>query len=124
LIAFVYKKPIIAIITTIKGIKMEILTAKQAKNLFGEALDMTQREPVLITKNKRPVCVMVSIEDIKGTHLADLFYEKEAGYDEFVQKKVTASLKRLENEGSKGKNIDLVHASIMEKVRLRLEGKK
>ncbi len=46
---------------------------------------------------------------------------KEAGYDEFVQKKVNVSLSHLENQGSKGKNIDVVHASIMEKKEVELK---
>ena len=40
------------------------------------------------------------------------------------KKKVMASIECLENEGSKGKNIDAVHQSVIEKVRLRLQGKK
>ncbi|MFM2344388.1 MAG: hypothetical protein RLZZ210_998 [Pseudomonadota bacterium] len=105
---------------------MHILTSKEAKNTFGETLDIAQREPVLITRNNRPACLIVSIEDIKGTHLADLFSEefKEEGYDEFVQTKVTASMNRLEKNGSQEKSINDVHNSVMEKVRLRLEGVK
>ena len=34
---------------------MQVITAKDAKSRFGELLDTMQREPVLVTKNKRPV---------------------------------------------------------------------
>ena len=36
---------------------MQVITAKDAKSRFGELLDTMQREPVLVTKNKRPVGV-------------------------------------------------------------------
>jgi prevent-host-death family protein len=54
---------------------MQIMTAKDAKTRFGEALDTMQREPILLTKNSRPVGIMVSLDDLKGTYLADLFAE-------------------------------------------------
>ena len=103
---------------------MLVMTARDAKNHFGEALDTVQREPVLITRNNKPVSVMVSLEDIKGTYLADLFAEKEEGYDEWVKAKVTASIQRLETEGSKDRTSDEVHNSVMDKVRQRLASKK
>lgn len=102
---------------------MQIMTAKDAKTRFGEALDTMQREPILITKNSRPVGIMVSLDDIKGTYLADLFVEKEAGYDEWVKNKVTASMERLQKDGSNGGSMDDVHSSVMEKVRVRLANK-
>lgn len=103
---------------------MQIMTARDAKNHFGELMDIAQREPVLITKNNRPTNIMLSFEDIKGTYLEDLFAEKEEGYDEWVKAKVTASIQRLEAEGSKGKTPEEVHSFIMEKVRQRLASKK
>jgi prevent-host-death family protein len=44
---------------------MKTLTAREAKNSFGELLDMAQREPVVVTKRGRPVSVMVSIEEMQ-----------------------------------------------------------
>jgi prevent-host-death family protein len=102
---------------------MQIMTARDAKTRFGEALDTMQREPILITKNSRPVGVMVSLDDLKGTYLADFFVEKEAGYDEWVNNKVTASVELFKKNGSNGSEIDDAHASVMEKVRLRLARK-
>jgi len=39
------------------------ITAKDAKNRFGELLDAAQRSPVQITKNGRNVAVLVSREE-------------------------------------------------------------
>lgn len=102
---------------------MLIMSARDAKNSFGEALDIVQREPVLITRNNKPVSLMISLEDIKGTYLEDLFLTKQDGYDEWAKNKVSASMQRLETEGSKGKTADEVHNSIMEKVRQKLNNK-
>ncbi len=45
---------------------MKTLTAREAKNSFGELLDMAQREPVIVTKRGRPVSVMLSIEEMQA----------------------------------------------------------
>lgn len=39
------------------------MTAKDAKNRFGEFLDAAQRAPVSVTKNGRDVAVLMSRED-------------------------------------------------------------
>lgn len=103
---------------------MQVMTARDAKNHFGELMDTAQREPVLITKNNRPMNVLLAFEDLRGTYLEDLFLEKEDGHDEWVKNKVTASIRRLEAEGSKGRTSDEVHNSVMDKVRQRLANKK
>lgn len=100
------------------------MTAKDAKTHFGELMDTMQREPVLITKNSRPVGAFVSLEDLQGTHIAELFAEKEEGHDEYVIAKVMEALTHLKNGGAKGSSKDEVHARVMEKVRLRLTNKK
>jgi prevent-host-death family protein len=46
---------------------MKTVTAAQAKNAFGKFLDMARREPVVVTKNDRPVGVFLSIEDLEDT---------------------------------------------------------
>lgn len=43
---------------------MKTMTAADAKNSFGKLLDATQREPVVITKNDRPVAVTLSMTDL------------------------------------------------------------
>ena len=42
---------------------MKVMTARDAKNHFGEFLDTARREPVVVTKNDRPVGIMISVED-------------------------------------------------------------
>lgn len=42
---------------------METFAARTAKNQFGRLLDSAQRAPVTITKNDRPVAVVVSKHD-------------------------------------------------------------
>ena len=74
---------------------VKTMTARDAKTHFGEFLDTMQREPVMITKNNRPVGIMLSIEDAADTLVADLFLTPEAGYDEWLRDKVTRTQKAL-----------------------------
>lgn len=46
---------------------MKIMTAAEAKNSFGQFLDTAQREPVLVTKQNRPVGVFLSMQDLEDT---------------------------------------------------------
>ena len=46
---------------------MKTMTAAQAKNAFGQMLDTAQREPVMITKQNRPVGVFLSMQDLEDT---------------------------------------------------------
>ncbi len=39
---------------------MKAISAKDAKNHFGELMDTVQREPVRISKHGRPVAVVIS----------------------------------------------------------------
>lgn len=41
----------------------KVMTARDAKNRFGELLDVAQKTPVHITKNGRNVAVLLSLED-------------------------------------------------------------
>jgi prevent-host-death family protein len=50
---------------------MKSITAAEAKNSFGKFLDMARREPVLVTKNNRPVGVFLSMEDLEDTVWAE-----------------------------------------------------
>lgn len=43
------------------------MSAVEAKTYFGQFLDNAQRAPVLVTKNNRPVAMMLSIEDAQKT---------------------------------------------------------
>ena len=66
---------------------MQVITAKDAKSRFGELLDTMQREPVLVTKNKRPVGVFLSLKDVKGTHLESLLMSK-GDYEDWEKEKL------------------------------------
>jgi prevent-host-death family protein len=44
---------------------MQSITASEAKNKFGQLLEMAQAEPIRILKNGRDVAVMLSPEDFK-----------------------------------------------------------
>jgi prevent-host-death family protein len=46
---------------------MKTITAAEAKNQFGKFLDMAQREPVVVSKNGRPVGVFLSMQDVEDT---------------------------------------------------------
>ena len=39
---------------------MKAMSARDAKNRFGEFLDAARREPVVVTKNGRPVAMWVT----------------------------------------------------------------
>lgn len=75
---------------------MKVMTAREAKNRFGEFLDASRREPVVITKNNRPVGIMVSIEDAADTLLPEFLLDKTPGYDGWLFEKLTTTLERLE----------------------------
>ena len=46
---------------------MKTMTSAKAKNAFGQMIEAAQREPVLITKQNRPVGVFMSIQDVEDT---------------------------------------------------------
>jgi prevent-host-death family protein len=46
---------------------MKTFTAARAKTHFGEFLDASQREPVLVTKNNRPIGIMMSYAELEDT---------------------------------------------------------
>lgn len=45
---------------------MKVMTAREAKNAFGTFIDTAQREPVLVTKRKRPMGMFISIQEIQN----------------------------------------------------------
>lgn len=98
---------------------MKTMTARDAKTHFGEFLDAMQREPVIVTKNNRPVGIMLSIEDAADTLVPDMFMEKEAGYDEWFQSKVNKAL----DEFTSGKAQATAHDEAMERVWQRVQAK-
>ena len=46
-----------------EGPSMKTMSATAASKEFGRFIDAAQREPVLLTKNDRPVAVTVSVAD-------------------------------------------------------------
>ena len=44
---------------------MSIITATDAKNRFGELIEMARKEPVEVQKNGRTVTVMISAEEFE-----------------------------------------------------------
>ncbi len=63
---------------------MKAVTAKDAKNRFGELMDTVQREPVSIEKHGRPVAVVLSevaYEKMKLEHLQAILAVGEAQLD-------------------------------------------
>ena len=51
---------------------MKTVTAKEAKNRFGQLIDDAQRGPVTIEKNGRPFAVVQSYEDFQLSERAKL----------------------------------------------------
>jgi prevent-host-death family protein len=63
---------------------MKAVTAKDAKNRFGELMDTVQREPVSIEKHGRPVAVVLSevaYAKMKLEHLKAMLAVGEAQLD-------------------------------------------
>ena len=64
---------------------MDTMTAADAKTNFGALLDKAQREPVIISKNGRPVAVLMSIaayEEQQRLKLELLRQEVNKGLDD------------------------------------------
>jgi len=98
---------------------MKTMSARDAKNHFGEFLDTMQREPVVVTKNNRPVGIMISIQDASDTLIPEMFMEKEAGYDEWFQAKVGRTLEAFKTK----KTTVSEHDEVMDRVWQRIQVK-
>lgn len=98
---------------------MKTMTARDAKNRFGEFLDIARREPVVVTKNDRPVGIMISIEDAADTLIPEMFMEKEPGYEAWLASKVGSTLARVDS----GATALLPHGEAMVSMKARLEAK-
>lgn len=98
---------------------MKTMTARDAKNHFGEFLDASRREPVVVTKNDRPVGIMISIEDAADTLIPEMFMEKEPGYEEWLASKVGSTLARVDA----GATRLFAHADAAASLKSRVEAK-
>ena len=96
---------------------MQVITAKDAKSRFGELLDTMQREPVLVTKNKRPVGVFLSLKDVRGTHLESLFDVQDDEYEDWEKEKIVEALNTLKAYPAQVTAMKEVHATAMQKAR-------
>lgn len=99
---------------------MKIMSARDAKNHFGEFLDTARREPVVITKNDRPVGIMISIEDAADTILPEFLLDKEADYDGWLFDKVSTTARRVESGEATLLNHDEAMSRLSERLKKRL----
>ncbi len=95
---------------------MKTLSARDAKNRFGEFLDLARREPVLITKNDRPVGIFLSIEDAAETLVPDRFMAPEPGYEDWLADKVGATLQKLESGQTRLHDHDTAMAALAQRI--------
>ncbi|NWG85915.1 MAG: type II toxin-antitoxin system Phd/YefM family antitoxin [Hydrogenophilaceae bacterium] len=98
---------------------MKTMTAREAKNHFGEFLDAARREPVVVTKNDKPVGIMISIEDAADTLLPEFLLDKVPGYDGWLFDKVGTTLRRVES----GETALLEHDEALARLRERLQAR-
>ncbi len=106
---------------------MQLMTARQARNSFGELMNTMQREPVFITKNNKPVGAFVSIEDLKGTYIAEQFIKSNtednptensnAEYEAYAKAKVLQSLQDFKENGSTGIPMEAVKKMVKDRLR-------
>lgn len=101
---------------------MKVMTARDAKNHFGEFLDAARREPVVVTKNDRPVGIMISIEDAADTVLPEFLLDKEPGYDGWLFEKVMATKARVESGETRLHSHGDALSLLRERVKARVRG--
>lgn len=104
-------------LTIFRTMTMQVMTSTNIKNKMGEVIEIIQREPILMTKNNRPVAFVVSIDDVQGTYLAELAAEQEAGYEEWAKAKVKKAMQQFEKNGSKGITSDELKKRIFKKIK-------
>jgi prevent-host-death family protein len=115
------KMPTIA--TYLEDVTLKTMTARDAKNRFGEFLDAARREPVVVTKNNRPVGIMISIEDAADTLIPEMFMEKEPGYEEWLASKVGSTLARVDADATPLFPRAEAVASLKARIEAKLAGK-
>ncbi len=73
---------------------MKTMSALQAKNAFGQFLEASQRGPVAVTKNRRLVAAMFSIEDVRNMARAYLSEPLQAQVESGEMSAMTALLRQ------------------------------
>jgi prevent-host-death family protein len=80
---------------------MKAMTAADAKNSFGLFLDAVQHEPVVITKQNRPVGVMLSMQDVKT-----LFGDQEGAITRAIaEARIDAQLNIARKQATEGLSV-------------------
>jgi prevent-host-death family protein len=102
-----------------EGMTLKTMTARDAKNHFGEFLDSARREPVVVTRNDHPVGIMISIEDTADTLIPEMFMEKEPGYEEWLASKVGSTLARVDTDAT----APVPHADAVASLKAHVEAK-
>lgn len=104
---------------------MQVMTAKEAKVRFGELITSMQKEPVLITKNNRPVGAFISLEDLRETSLAQRFLEDAQSNDTQVRAYLREALVEFDRNGSTGTEATSdFYDEVLNQVKQRLIGGK
>ena len=106
---------------------MKVMTAVDAKNNFGLLIDSAQREPVIVTKQNRPVGVFMSLHDLEGTvwqrraakAMAGDKSVKDAGYDDWLRDKVGRAMDRAKSGEAKSSPHGEAFARIEAKLKTR-----
>jgi PHD/YefM family antitoxin component YafN of YafNO toxin-antitoxin module len=88
------------------------ISSREAKLHFWMFLDTVQRWPTIVTKNKRPVGIMISIEDAKKMLIGDYFLPQEEWYEGYFHDKVSTSLQSY----LAGENPTISHQESMDTV--------
>ena len=83
---------------------MKTMTAAKAKNAFGQMIEAAQREPVLITKQNRPVGVFISIREIEDQLLADKALKADLSIGEEASRSLIAKLLRMNDHSITSNN--------------------
>ena len=96
------------------------MSARDAKNHFGEFLDTARREPVIVTRNNRSVALMISIEDAADPLLPELLLDREPGYDGWLCEKVSATVRQVET----GMTETIEHHEAMRRLRERVSARR
>ena len=86
---------------------MEAITSSDVKNRVGIFMDIARKNPVLITKNGRPVIVALPAEEYERMELEALrnklaHSEEQADRGEYVESSLEGMLKRLQKKRELG----------------------
>lgn len=99
---------------------LNIMSARDTRNRFGACLNAARWEPVVVTRNERPVGVMIFIEEAVDTLRPGFLRGKDPGYDGRLFGNVSAALARVES----GEAADRGHHGATGQLRERLRERK